>query len=194
VVTADRRIRLVAIGASTGGPAVVSEILGRLPRDLGAPVLLVQHIVPGFVSGLAEWLGQATGFAVKVAEPREALRPGTVYVAPSGSQMGVTRDGRISLTQEEVEDGFCPSASCLFESVAESHGPSAIGIVLTGMGRDGAAGLKRLREAGAVTVAQDEESSVVFGMPGEAIRLEAAEHVLAPPGIAELIRALVPGR
>ena len=163
----------------------------ELPRQLGAPILVVQHISPGFTVGLAEWLGQGTRLAVKLAEPGESLRPGTVYFAPEGSQMGVTKDGRIRLTKELAEDGFCPSASYLFQSVAEAYGRSAMGILLTGMGRDGAAGLKRLREAGGVTIAQDKESSVIFGMPGEAVRLGAAEYMLPPAQVSEMIRSLV---
>jgi two-component system chemotaxis response regulator CheB len=104
--------------------------------------------------------------------------------------MGITPQGRIQLTNEVVEDGFCPSASYLFQSVAAAYGRSVIGILLTGMGRDGAEGLRRLREAGGLTIAQDEESSIIFGMPGEAIRQGAAEYVLSPDQIAELIRSM----
>lgn len=190
----DRKIRLIAIGASTGGPQVLAEILGELPRQVGAPILVVQHIAPGFTAGLVEWLRQGTRLAVKLAEPGESARPGTVYVAPEGSQMGVTKEGQIRLTKEPVEDGFCPSATHLFQSVAEALGRSAVGILLTGMGRDGAAGLKRLREAGGVTIAQDKESSVIFGMPAEAVRLGAAEYVLSPTQISEMIRSgVTPG-
>ncbi|MGB4782471.1 CheB methylesterase domain-containing protein, partial [Candidatus Methylomirabilis sp.] len=151
----------------------------------------VQHIAPGFTSGFAEWLAQETRLAVKLAEPGEATRSGTVYLAPEGFQTGITKDGRIWLTRESVEEGFCPSASYLFQSVAEAYGRSAIGILLTGMGRDGAAGLKRLRDAGGVTIAQDEESCVIFGMPQEAIRQGAVEHVLSPEQIVGAIRSLV---
>lgn len=189
--TPDRKVRLIAIGASTGGPAAVADVLAGLPGDLGVPVLVVQHIARGFIGGLAEWLGQGTRLAVKVAEADEAVRPGTVYLAPDGSQMGITRDGRIRLTSEAAEDGFCPSASHLFQSVAGAYGRSVIGVLLTGMGRDGVAGLRRLREAGGVTIAQDEETSVIFGMPGEAIRLGAAEYVLSPERIGGAIRSLV---
>ena len=190
----DRKIRLIAIGASTGGPPVLAQILPRLPGDLGVPILIVQHIARGFTEGLAEWLDQGTPLAVKLAEPGEAVRPGTVYLASDGAQMGITKEGRIRLTKDVIEDGFCPSASYLFQSVAETYGRSALGILLTGMGRDGAAGLKRLREAGGVTIAQNEETSVVFGMPGEAIRLGAAEYVFSPEQITRAIRSLVTGR
>jgi two-component system chemotaxis response regulator CheB len=187
----DRRIRVIAIGASTGGPQAVAAILGALPGELGVPILIVQHIAAGFTAGLAEWLAQGTQRAVKLAEPGEEVRPGTVYLAPEGRQLGITGDGRIRLAAEAAGDGFCPSASHLFQSVAEAYGRSAIGILLTGMGRDGASGLSALRQAGGVTIAQDEASSVIFGMPGEAVRLGAAEHVLSPEQICGMIRSLV---
>jgi two-component system chemotaxis response regulator CheB len=185
-----RTLRLVAMAASTGGPQVIAEILARLPENLSAPLLVVQHIAPGFISGLASWLNQRTPLTVKLAEPGEEVSAGTVYIAPDGLQMGITKAGRIRLTPEAAGYDFCPSASYLFESVAETYGRFALGIILTGMGRDGAQGLLRLREARGVTIAQDEESSVIFGMPGETIRLGAAEHVLPPIQIAEMIRAL----
>jgi len=185
----DGKIRLIAIGASTGGPGVVAEILSGFSS--APPVLIVQHIAPGFTAGLAEWLDRGTRLEVKLAGPDEPVRSGTVYLAPEGVQMGVTKDGRIRLAKEPAEDGFCPSASYLFQSVAAAFGRSAIGILLTGMGRDGASGLQRLRAAGGPTIVQDEESSVVFGMPAEAIRVGAAEYVLSPEQIVGTIRALV---
>ena len=186
------KIRLIAIGASTGGPQVLAGLLAKLPGDLAAPVLIVQHIASGFTPGLVEWLSQTTPLRVKVAEPGESVRSGAVYFAPVDFQMGIAADGRIRLAKEPAEDGFCPSASYLFKSVAQSYGGAAIGVLLTGMGRDGAAGLLRLREAGGITMAQDEETSVIFGMPAEAIRLGAVQHVLSPDRIAEMICTMVP--
>ena len=172
----------------------MAEVLGGLPADVEVPILAVQHIAAGFTAGLVEWLRQQTPLAVKLAVPEESARPGAVYVAPEGSQMGITSGGRIRVTDEALEEGFRPSASYLFQSVAQAYGPSALGILLTGMGRDGAQGLLRLREAGGITIAQNEETSVVFGMPGEAVRLGAAEHVLPPDGIAATLRSfLKPG-
>ena len=190
----DRKVRVVAIGASTGGPPVVAEILRGLPPDLGAPILLVQHIAHGFTTGLAEWLGQGTRLAVKLATANEPALPGAVHVAPEGVQMGITAQGRIRLASEPGEDGFRPSASYLFRSVAEAYGRSALGVLLTGMGRDGAAGLLRLRQAGGTTIAQNEETSAVFGMPREAIRLGAAEYVLSPEQISGVVRSLAEHR
>ncbi len=185
------KARLIALGASTGGPTVMAEILADLPGSLPIPILAVQHIAPGFVSGLAEWLAHNTLLRVKLAEDGESTRAGTVYLAPSGSQMGISRDSRIRLTGGPAEQEFCPSISHLFQSVAESFGSSAIGVLLSGMGQDGAAGLMELDRTGGVTVAQDEDTCVIFGMPGEAVRLGAAQYVLPPRQISELLRSLI---
>ncbi|HYU42691.1 MAG TPA: chemotaxis protein CheB [Vicinamibacteria bacterium] len=188
-----QRVDVVAIGASTGGPATLAEILAGL-RSARAlpPILVVQHITPGFSAGLAEWLGKESGLPVRLAKTGQRLAAGVVHVAPDGMEMGIGADARIVLSRPPSNDGSQPTVDHLFESVAASHGRCAMGILLTGMGRDGAAGLRRLREAGAITVAQDEATSVIFGMPGEAIRLGAAEHVLSPRDISRLILT-IPG-
>jgi two-component system chemotaxis response regulator CheB len=183
-------VRVIAIGASTGGPPVLAEILRDLPRDFGAPILVVQHIASGFTEGFVDWLVGQTALTVTLARDGEPVRPGSVYVAPEDRQMEVGPEGRVRLTAEVGRDGFRPSVSHTFASLAATHGRSAMGVLLTGMGRDGAAGLLRLREAGAVTVAQSEATSVVFGMPAEAVRLKAAQHVLSPGEIAGLMRRL----
>jgi two-component system, chemotaxis family, protein-glutamate methylesterase/glutaminase len=185
-----RRIRVLAIGASTGGPAALVEVLGDLRGALAVPVLVVQHITPGFAAGLAEWLSKETRLAVKLAENGEPARPGVVYLAPNGVQMAIGADERIRLTRENTVGALHPTVDHLFASVAEVYGRFAMGILLTGMGRDGADGLSRLRGTGAVTIAQDEATSVVFGMPGEAVRLGAAERVLPPREIGQVIRSL----
>lgn len=190
-VVARQRIRVVAVGASAGGPPTVADILSRLPGDLPCPILLVQHIAPGFAEGLAEWLGKSTPLNVMLAADGERARPGTVYVAPDDRQLGIAGDGTLRLTGDESTDGFRPSATYLLRSVARVYGRAALGVLLTGMGRDGAAGLLELRERGGVTIAQDKESSAIFGMPMEAIRLGAAEHVLPPARIAETIVSLM---
>ena len=172
--------RIVAIGASTGGPQVLTTILGALPRTLAVPVVLVQHISHGFIGGFAEWLATRTALDVALAVPGMPLRAGTVHVAGADGHLEVTRDGRLSRTSGPPVNGFRPSISCLFDSVSTAYGRDAIGVLLTGMGRDGADGLRRMREAGARTIAQDEATSVVFGMPGEALRLNAASDVLGP--------------
>jgi two-component system, chemotaxis family, protein-glutamate methylesterase/glutaminase len=182
-----RTPRLVAIGASTGGPPVLA---GLLAQPLRVPVVLVQHIAEGFVEGFAEWLATRTPMPVRLARAEARLEPGTVLVAGGSGHLAVTRDGHVAIGEDGPVDGFRPSITRLFESVAAGYGDAAVGVLLTGMGRDGAAGLRRLREAGALTIAQDEPSSVVFGMPGEAVRLDAAAAVLAPDAIARVLNRL----
>lgn len=183
-------ISLIAIGASTGGPPVLQTILALLPRDLPVPLLIVQHMASGFTYGFVEWLAQSSGLPVHVAAHGEYLVPGHVYVAPDECQMKVEHGGKIALTRDEPENGLRPSVSYLFRSLADVYGRGVIAGLLTGMGRDGAAELKRLRDKGAVTFAQDKESSVVHGMPGEAIKLDAATYILAPDKIAALLAGL----
>jgi len=184
-------VDVVAIGASTGGPAALQRVLCGLSGDFPVPLLVVQHIAPGFLPGLAAWLGQTSGLPVHIATPGEALRPGQVYLAPDGFHMGVDQAGCIALSHSEPEHHLRPAASYLFRSAAEVFGEKAIGVLLTGMGKDGGEELKRMRERGAATIAQDRESSVVFGMPGEAIQLGAVDYVLSPDEIAAKLESLV---
>lgn len=184
-------IKVVAVGASTGGPPALQALISGLPDGFSIPVLIVQHISPGFLPGLVEWLGQSTKLTVRIASDNEILLPGTIYFAPDGKQMGVDIKGRILLSNERAKNYMCPSAAYLFSSVSKSYGPKAIGVLLTGMGKDGAEELKLMRDCGAVTFAQDKESSVVHGMPGEAIKLDAAMFVLPPDSIAEMIKDMV---
>lgn len=182
--------RMVAIGASTGGPQVLAKVLGALPPTLAVPIVLVQHISEGFIGGFTEWLSTRTALEVVLASPGTPLQPGTVHVADGDGHLKVTREGRLTRTDGPPVNGFRPSISCLFDSVAIAYGAEAIGILLTGMGRDGADGLRRMRDAGACTIAQDEDTSVVFGMPGEAVRLDAASEVLTPEAITQALLAL----
>lgn len=192
------QIHVVALGASTGGPPAIERFLSHLPADFPAPVLMVQHIARGFVHGLAEWLSASSALPVSLAAHHETMRRGHVYLAPDNFQMGVADGGKIVLSGAPPEHYLRPSASYLFRSVAGIYGPMAAGVLLTGMGADGAAELKAIRDAGGVTFAQDKDSSVVHGMPGEAIRLGAAEYVLPPEAIAktlvEMIRRRQPVR
>jgi two-component system chemotaxis response regulator CheB len=185
-----RTTRVVAIGASTGGPQVLAAILQALPAALAVPILLVQHITHGFVGGFVEWIRSLTPMDVVLGEAGDALRPGTIHVAGGAGHLGVTRDGGVAIDRGPAVNGFRPSISRLFDTVAEAYGDEAIGILLTGMGRDGADGLRRMRDAGALTIAQDEASSVVYGMPAEAARIGAAASVLEPAGIAGVLRRL----
>ena len=187
-------IRLLAIGASTGGPPVLQTLLAGLPKPCPVPVVIVQHISAGFVQGLADWLSATTGMPVQIARHCEIAQPGTAYLAPDGCQMSIGTDCRIICGPEPAEHGLRPSVSFLFRSIARHFGAKAMGVLLTGMGRDGAEELKLMRDAGAMTFAQDKESSVVHGMPGEAIRLEAATHVGNPEHIAAMLHALIAPR
>lgn len=191
---ANREIELAAIGASTGGPPVLHRILSLLPADFGIPLLIVQHIAPGFVDGFVEWLNGVTGFPLQVATHGIRPLPGRGYVAPDGYQMGVEAGPRIVLRRDVEENGLRPSVAYLFRSVARVLGPTGAGILLSGMGRDGAQELKELRDQGGITIAQDEASSIVHGMPGEAIRLGAAKYVLPPESIAVLLSGLAAQR
>jgi two-component system chemotaxis response regulator CheB len=183
-------VRIVAIGASTGGPSALHKILGGLPAEFPVPILLVQHISPGFAEGFVAWLDEASDLNLRLATDRERILPGCVYVAPDGCRMTVGRFGRISVAPDESPDGIKPSASHLFRSVAQVYREKAVGILLTGMGGDGAEELKLMRDGGAVTIAQDKESCVVYGMPGEAVKLGAAVHSLSPEGIRDFLKRI----
>lgn len=182
--------RVVGIGASTGGPLVLQTLLAELPRDFSLPLLVVQHIAPGFLRGMADWLGQSTGLTVQIAATGLRPLPGHVYLAPDDFQMGVDASGRIQLTRDPPEAGLRPSVAFLFRSLARVHGPDAIGVLLTGMGKDGAAELREMRDRGATTVVQDSASSVVHGMPGEAIALGGAMHITPAHRMAAMLTAL----
>ena len=181
---------VVLIGASTGGPLPIKTILSALPPDFRAAVLVVQHIAAGFVTGFAEWLGGASRLPVHVAIEEEPVRSGHVYIAPDEAHMGVREGPRIILGHGEPENGLRPSVSHLFRSAAKIYGKKAVGVLLSGMGRDGAEELKGLKDIGAVTFVQDQESCVVFGMPGEAVRLGGASYAMPPEGIASAIVSL----
>ncbi len=185
------KTKIVAIGSSTGGPAALHKILSALPADLPVPIVIVQHISFGFVQGLAEWLDGASPLQVRVALAGEKVLPGTVYLAPDNHHMLVDRQARIMLNPSEPVGGHRPSVTALFQSVAESFGPAAIAAILTGMGADGAIGMQALNEAGAITLAQDQASCVVFGMPKEAIALGAVQQIVPLERIAQTIQALI---
>jgi two-component system chemotaxis response regulator CheB len=184
---------LIGIGTSTGGPPVLKTIFSLLPKNFGAPILVVQHIAVGFLTGLVEWLGQTTPLAVHVAAHGVVPEPGHVYFAPDEHHMG-WRDGHIVLTQAPPENGLRPAVSHLFRSLASAEGLRAMGVLLTGMGRDGADELKLMRDHGALTIAQDEASCAVYGMPGQAVAIGAATHVLAPEMIASMLLARIEER
>ncbi|MCK8503872.1 chemotaxis-specific protein-glutamate methyltransferase CheB [Myxococcus fulvus] len=169
---------VVALAASTGGPAALFRLLSELPSDFPSPVLVVQHIALGFGQGLASWLATAGPLPVRVAEEGELLLPGHVYLAPDDRHLGV-QDGRAQVSKAAPVNGFRPSATWLFRSVARAHGAESLAVVLTGMGQDGLEGIRELREAGGRVLAQDEESSVVFGMPGVVVGAGLADEVVS---------------
>jgi two-component system, chemotaxis family, protein-glutamate methylesterase/glutaminase len=187
----EASVRIVAIGASTGGPVIIQNILAALPQDFPVPLLVVQHMAEDFIDGFAEWLANSSQIRVKVASPGEKILPGTAYIAPGGLQMGVDDGGRIALLPGKTGEYHCPSVTHMFFSVAERYGRNAVGILLSGMGADGAQGLKAMQERGALTIVQDEESCVVFGMPSEAVKLRAAQHVLPPESIIAMLRSTI---
>lgn len=184
-------IHVIAMGASAGGPPVLKEILLKIPENFPIPILIVQHISRGFIDCLINWLGQTTGCAIHLASHGKMLLPGHIYFAPDGYHMGVQGPDRIRLSRAKPENSSRPSISFLFRSVADIYGPSAAGVLLTGMGKDGADGLKRMRDKGAVTFAQNKESSLVHGMAGEAIKRDAAMYVFSPEHIAKALTSLL---
>jgi two-component system, chemotaxis family, protein-glutamate methylesterase/glutaminase len=179
-----RPASVVAMAASTGGPNALLTVLSRLPPTYALPILLVQHITPDFQEGFVDWLDHTVPLRVKLAQHQEVPRPGVVYVAPSGHHMVTGNDGRLLMSGAPPFGGFRPSASHLFETVAHSFGDRALAVILTGMGDDGLTGLRCIREQGGRVIAQDEQSSAVFGMPGAAVNAGLADATLPPDQIA----------
>ena len=183
------RYQCVAIGTSTGGPGAVSEIFSNIDKAFKLPILLVQHISLGFTDGFVKHLNSLSNLPLKIAVMNEILKPGVIYVAPESLHMGVT-NGRIKLSDEPPIMGNKPSVSYLFDSIAKNYMENAIGILLTGMGRDGSFELKNMKEQGALTIIQDKESSVIFGMPGEAKKVNAHCLELNPMEIAKKLNQI----
>jgi two-component system chemotaxis response regulator CheB len=182
--------RVVAIGASTGGTEAISRILEVLPPD-GHGIVIAQHIVPEFTRRFAERLDSVSAVEVREAHDGDPILKGHAYLAPAHHHLRVVRSGArylCALSDEPPVNRHRPSVDVLFESVAQTVGPNAIGVLLTGMGADGADGLAAMRAQGARTIAQDRETSVVWGMPGEAVKRDAASEVLALDKIAGRLR------
>ncbi|MEA5622875.1 chemotaxis-specific protein-glutamate methyltransferase CheB [Nostoc sp. UHCC 0251] len=179
--------KVVAIGASTGGPQALYTILKQLPANFPVPILCVQHISEGFLQGLVDWLAAECFLRVKIAQPGEFPKPGTVYFAPERKHLQLDTQGRLTTVSTPAVSGHRPSVTALFQAVATCYPRSAVGILLTGMGRDGADGLQAIAQAGGTTIAQDEQTCVVFGMPKEAIALGAAQHILPISEIAPML-------
>lgn len=181
------------LAASTGGPPALADLLSALPGDLPVPVLVAQHLAPGFTTGLVRWLSEVTPLQVRVAGAGEAARPGVVYLAPDACHLEIDAEGLL-VTARGSGAGHCPSGDRLLTSLARAYGARCGGAVLTGMGEDGARGLLEIRRAGGLTFAQDEESSVVFGMPGAARALGAVDQLVSIPTLAAVLCDAALGR
>jgi two-component system, chemotaxis family, protein-glutamate methylesterase/glutaminase len=182
----------IGLVASTGGPPALSVVLRGLPADLSAPVLIAQHIAAGFTAGLTRWLSEVAVLKVHVAREGDAAQPGHVYLAPDGCDLELDEAGRVRTPKSSGL--HCPSGNRLLHSLADALGPRAVGVVMTGMGDDGAQGLLEIRRAGGAAFAQDEASSVVFGMPGAARACSAAETMLPLEDIAPMLAGLCTAR
>lgn len=186
-----QELRWVAIGASTGGPAALRELLDEVPADAPVGFAVVQHIASGFELGLADWLNKELPLDVKLARHGEVLRPGRLRLAPGGSHLRLEEGGVLRLDSESPpRRGHRPSADDLFFSCAESCPREVAGVIMTGMGADGVEGLLALRKAGGLTLAQDEASSIVFGMPRVALERGAADVALPPRALARTLARL----
>jgi two-component system chemotaxis response regulator CheB len=185
-------VKLIAIGASTGGPQALLTVLKELPADLSQAVLVVQHMAEGFIPGLAAWLDQLVPLPVVVGGSGKRLMPGTVTIAPSGNNLLVQDDRlRVLCVAPSAGQFHVPGIDQCFTSVADALGPDAVGVLLTGMGRDGAIGLKAMRDRGAATLGQDEATSTVYGMPQAAFAQGAVERQLPVEDIAPAVLGLV---
>jgi two-component system chemotaxis response regulator CheB len=185
-------VRLIAIGASTGGPQALHTVLKGLPLDLDQAIVVVQHMADGFIPGLASWLDHLIALPVVVGQSGQRLQPGTVTIAPSGFNL-LVQDDRLRVLCVPPEPGqfHVPGIDACFESIAQSLGPDAVGVLLTGMGRDGAAGLRAMRDRGATTLGQDEATSTVYGMPQAAMSLDAIDRQVALDEVAPVLLGLV---
>ena len=171
-------IEMIAIGASTGGPNAFQELLGSLPNTFPLPILCVQHISEGFLEGFLAWLQTVCSLKVMIAQHKEKPQPGVIYFPPENCHLSLDNQKRFDCSLSPPVDNHCPSVTVLLESIARVYGKNSLGILLTGMGKDGARGLLKMAQADALTIAQDESTSVVFGMPQEAIKLGAVQLIL----------------
>jgi two-component system chemotaxis response regulator CheB len=186
--------RVVAIGASTGGPQALQEILTQLPPDFPCPVLCVQHISEGFLKGLVDWLAAQCRVKVRIARSGETPLAGTVYFPAEETHLTIDSRGRLLASYGPPVGGHRPAVTVLFNSAAEYYGNTAIAVLLTGMGSDGAEGMQAIARAGGVTMAQDEASCVVFGMPRQAIDAGVVRHILPPLQIGQTLLRSVSGQ
>jgi two-component system chemotaxis response regulator CheB len=185
------RSRIIGIGASTGGPQALQTILSQLPVGFPVPVVCVQHISEGFLLGLLDWLRVKCKLPIQIAPSGEIPQPGTIYFPPEGMHLEITKQGRFWYSTAPPVGGHRPSVDVTFQAIAAYYGSGATGVLLTGMGADGAQGMKAIADAGGTTIAQDESSCVVFGMPKVAIALGSVQRVLPLNEIASFLRTKV---
>ncbi len=180
---------IIVIGSSTGGPKVLNEMFSEFPA-LDASIIIVQHVPPKFDKAIAERLNELSSMAVKVAEHGEAIKNGTAYMAPSRKHLRLVHNSRIVISEEEKVNGCCPSVDVTMKSLEVPSSGKLVGVILTGLGRDGASGIGHIKDLGGTTMAQDEHSCVIFGMPKCAIATGKVDHVLPPHKIIEELSAL----
>ncbi len=192
VRTGRHVVDVVAVGSSTGGPAALQIILTRLPSDFPAAMVISQHMPRGFTGPMAERLDRMCQLRIKEAADGDAITRGTVYICPGGFHLGIKKHGEgeeITLREGRLTEKYIPSVDHMMSSVAEAYGPAAVGVILTGMGNDGKQGMLEIKKQGGYTIAESEETAVVFGMPGEAIKNGAVETILPLQEIpAQIIR------
>jgi two-component system chemotaxis response regulator CheB len=187
VPAASEFFRVIAIGSSTGGPQALHSILSAIPPEINATILIVQHIAQGFTEGLVEWLSSTSKLKIDTAKSGKTLQPGQVLIAPEGRHMVVNGNHQVRLMNNKYPSPHKPCVNVLFDSVASAYGPKAVGVVLTGMGNDGALGIKAIHDKGGHTIAQDSETSAIFGMAKEAIKMGGVDEVLPLPDITDAI-------
>lgn len=183
-------VSAIVIGASTGGPQAMQTIFTKLPASFAAPIVCVQHIGDDFLDGLIDWLSSKCKLKFRSAQSGERMSAGTVYFPQAGTHLKIDSNGSLISSTDPLLNGHRPSIDVTMRSLAHHYGNAVLGILLTGMGRDGAEGLLAISRVGGITIAQDESSSIVFGMPKAAIELGAAKYILPPEDIAELLMQL----
>lgn len=183
--------KIIVIGASTGGPQALHEILRELPSDFPLPVICIQHISEGFLKGLVEWLNEQCRVKVRIAEHVESPLSGTVYFPQEGTHLKIDSGGRFVCSTDPPIYGHRPSITVTMRSLVQHYGKDVISVLLTGMGGDGSEGMLAVQQAGGITIAQDEKSSVVFGMPKQAIELGGAQHILPLEEISNILTNMV---
>jgi two-component system chemotaxis response regulator CheB len=181
---------IIAIGASTGGPPILQTILSNLNQNFTIPIVIVQHIANGFLEGMVDWLSKTTHLTLKIPKTGEPVEAGHVYFAPEDHHIDITPSRTFQIYKINAQENYKRPISHLFSSIAKIYKKNAVGVLLTGMGNDGAIGLKEMKDQGAMTLAQDKESSVVFGMPGEAIKIKAETFVLSPADITAFLNKM----